>query len=144
MTANWFKNELQYKKEINQQLSTIWKYYCWLVQRTAWVTWNQSITWVWFTPKYIDYIVYWRYWPLTAKSEWKANSSTNTIYTQCDYTWWTINWVNWTWANPAMAHIRTAVWQYIEPHLVSFDNDWFTIDWQYISQNADIIFTAFW
>lgn len=138
------QNQLDYNIALRNKPTSWAQYYCWLVQRSSWATWSQSITGVGFTPKYISYILFWRYWTnWTTQSEWFANSATNTVYKQCDYTGWTSNWVNWTWTNPVMAHIRTAWGAYIEPHLVSFDSDWFTINWDYISQNADIIYTCY-
>ena len=120
-----------------------WQYYCGLIQRSSWATWSQSITWVGFKPKYITYTLMYRNWS-SLMSTWFANSITNTSYINMDLVAWNWYGIIWTWANPVMAFIRTAWGQYIEPHLTSFDSDWFTIDWVYISQNADIIYTCFW
>ena len=122
------KSDERLKQIQIQDASTLvsW-FFCWSATRTtgAW-TWNQIVTWVGFKPKYIQIEAILTSWAwANVFSEWRSD------WIQTNLTWF--NWIGWrfqaNWliaSNPIISIYNTGS---TAATLVSFNADWFTINW---------------
>jgi len=121
-----FNNEWQYKKEIKEvafKEPKMWSF-------TITSTWTISITWIWFTPKYVKFL----YYASTGRWEWEMTSAQMRAYDP--KTWWTITTDN--------IYIRDGGDVVIaRTQYVSMDVDWFTINCSCHSANLTVYYTAF-
>ena len=122
------KQKLRIWREVEASLWW-WQFKIWNFTITT--TGNISITWVWFKPKLVKFIVWnhswnawWWIWSMTEANQQSLNIANSTTLTnQCIYTW-----------NPVSAR---AVY-------VSMDNDWFTINCTYFANNTYVLYECYW
>ena len=116
----------------NQEL---WGYFSNITLRSSW-TWNQVITWVWFKPKwvritgYVSSAAWWWFW---GSSDWTNQNCSYIFYNS----WWLLSW-----GNTNLIYLFNGSAQSIA-NLVSFNDDWFTINWTTVWISVSFIYECF-
>ena len=114
----------------------------WKFTRTSWSTWNQSITWVWFTPSFIEFKVIYVNWWQWSVSEWIWSTSSNDY---CNYSYET-TWTDYLWeaTSNELFYVRNAAWSSVARWwIVSMDSDWFTINWYLCQMTVECVWKAY-
>ena len=134
----------QTKEQLQPWIEIAWwswaKFKVWSGTFTA--TWNQSVTWVWFKPKYLQIQA-----TITANNIWDSNWMTDWVTQSVIYQFIT----GW----PTIVNDRNSIyiiyvynqtaWLVSIGQFVSFDSDWFTINITNLAAwNIKYQYTAFW
>ena len=123
------QNTLDYNISLrNKPSASWWSFKLWTFTITA--TWNIAVTWLWFTPKYVEF----RYVAATWLWIWNMTSVAQE--------WYDPKWL--AFVSTDCVYIRDA-WSVIiaRTSYVSLDSDWFTINCTFFASSLAVRYTAF-